>query len=475
MRRALGLAGSLTCVWLAGAAAASADDLRDAVRDALDRAVAYYSTRVASHGGYVYHYSPDLRHRWGEGVATADQIWVQPPGTPTVGTAYLRAYAATRDPRHLAAATAAAEALAAGQLQSGGWTNAIDFDPHGSLVAQYRHRPGRGPNNSTLDDGISQSALRFLMRVDAAHEFRHAAVHAAVDTGLRALLSAQYANGAFPQVWTGPVPNVATRRAAYPDDDWRTEGKVKNYWDMFTLNDDLAGHVVQTLRDAEDVYHDARYREALIRFGDFLLLAQMPEPQPAWAQQYDYEMRPIWARRFEPPAIAGRESMDVLESLLQISDATGDARYLQPFARALAYLEKSRLPDGRLARYYELRTNRPLYMQRSGRDYALTYDDANLPDHYGWKVDSRLDQIARDYQARRDGRPTASTRPTRAALEPAVRQVIRELDADGRWLSRYAGERLVGQPKFAVGEAYLSSAVFSRHVELLSDYLLAAP
>ena len=44
------------------------------------------------------------------------------------------------------------------------------------------------------------------------------------------------------------------------------------------------------------------------RGGDFLLLAQMPEPQPAWCQQYHPDMHPVWARKFEPPAIACSES-----------------------------------------------------------------------------------------------------------------------------------------------------------------------
>ena len=38
-------------------------------------------------------------------------------------------------------------------------------------------------------------------------------------------------------------------------------------------------------------------------------------------------------------------------------------------------------------------------------------------------------------------------------------------------MSTYAGERLVGQPKFKPGEQYLASAVFSRNLELLSDFV----
>ena len=59
------------------------------------------------------------------------------------------------------------------------------------------------------------------------------------------------------------------------------------------------------LIDVHQIYGDSTYKDALTRLGDFLVLSQMPDPQPAWAQQYDFEMKPVWARKFEPPAISG--------------------------------------------------------------------------------------------------------------------------------------------------------------------------
>ena len=114
------------------------------VTEALKRASVFYSQTVARHGGYVYFYSPDLARRLGEGEARATEIWVQPPGTPTVGLAFLEAYKATGDQVHLDAAIAAGEALMYGQLESGGWRNSIEFDPSGPRVDQYRNGKGRG-------------------------------------------------------------------------------------------------------------------------------------------------------------------------------------------------------------------------------------------------------------------------------------------------------------------------------------------
>src|ERR1043166_920678 len=94
--------------WGAITAQGADNSLRDEAQRAMHKAATYYATRVASHGGYVYHYSLDLAVRWGEGRASPDQIWVQPPGTPTVGLAFLQAYRATGDKFYLDAATKAA-------------------------------------------------------------------------------------------------------------------------------------------------------------------------------------------------------------------------------------------------------------------------------------------------------------------------------------------------------------------------------
>jgi PelA/Pel-15E family pectate lyase len=435
-------------------------DLRDQALKDLKKATEFYRSKVAVRGGYVYYTSLDLQERWGEGKATADQIWVQPPGTPTVGLAFLRAFESTGDRSYLDAAREAAEALVYGQLDSGGWTNHIDFNPRKGRVGKYRNGKGGTWNSSSLDDGQTQSALRLLLRADEALEFKHSAIHEAARYGLDALLKAQFPNGAFPQVWTAPVPNKPVAKASYPDYDWKTENRVKAYWDLYTLNDSLAGSVLETLVEALRVTRDERVRASIEKLGDFLILAQMPDPQPAWAQQYTDEMRPAWARKFEPPAISGWESQDVLETLIRIAALTGKKKYLEPVSKALEYLKRSLLPDGRLARFYELRTNKPLYMDAR---YQLTYDDADAPSHYGWKQQARLERIEREAKGLREER--------KGDLEKDVREILKSLDAQGRWVSVYDGEGLVGQPKFAKGFSYLSSAVFSRNVETLSEFL----
>lgn len=459
-------------VFDAGAEAQPPDsDLPAAARWAMKKAAAYYRGNVASHGGYVYYYSPDLSQRWGEGRASPDTIFVQPPGTPTVGMAYLRAYEATGDAFYRDAAREAAEALVYGQLQSGGWAQVIHFaQPERGRMGWYRKFRAGSWNVSSLDDGQTQAALEFLVRADQSLEFRHAELHEAALYGLDALLKAQFPNGAFPQGWLGPVEPYPVLKATFPNYDWKTEGRLKDYWQCYTLNDNVAGTVADALIVAHQVYKDRRYKAALERLGDFLILAQMPDPQPGWCQQYNYQMVPIWARKFEPPAITGWESQDVMETLVKIARYTGDEKYVEPIPRALQYFRKCLLADGTIARYYEFGTNKPLYMDAR---YQLTYDDSAVPGHYGWKQAARFDEIEKAYE---DARRGASRAPARRVgdLEDEVRRIVRELDGGGRWITTYAGEPLVGQPKFPESFAYISSAVFSRNLDTLAEYVAAA-
>ncbi|MFN9719022.1 MAG: pectate lyase [Planctomycetota bacterium] len=447
-------------VCVLASASAVADEKRisaDEVRTAMRHATEFMTSKVAVNGGYVYQVSEDLTQRFGEGKATATEVWVQPPGTPTAGLAYLRAWQATQDDVHLQAARACAAALMYGQLESGGWADRIDFDPNGRNADRYRNGRGRakGRNYSTLDDDKTQAALRFLIELDRELKFEDAALHDAVQYALESLLSAQFVSGGFPQGWSRPVePGVAVK-ASFPEYDWKTEGRFKNYWDFPTLNDGLAGTVTETLELAYQTYQDARYRAAMLRFGDFLILAQMPEPQPAWAQQYNHQMKPIWARKFEPPAVVGSESQDVIETLLFLHRTTGETRFLEPIPAALAWLKKSQLPDGQVARFYELKSNRPLYFVKD--TYELTYSDNNLPTHYGFKGRSKVDRLEKDYESQLRGDAPKGRKPNVKSLTRDAARILAELDDSGRWLKN----------------GKIESSVFAVNMTNLAEYLQA--
>jgi PelA/Pel-15E family pectate lyase len=369
---------------------------------ALRRAVDFFRTQVAVQGGYVWAVSGDLKQREGENKVTPTRVWTQPPSTSTVGQTLLDIYLLTGDEYYLKAARETAECLLRGQLRSGGWSEWIDFDPKIRRQFAYRVDSPEGNaeklnNQTTLDDNKTQSCAHFLMRLDAATKFRDAPLHEAVRYALDKLVEAQYPNGAWPQQFAGPCDpaKFPVLKASYPAAWSRTFPKEK-YSGHYTFNDGNLGHVVRLLLEASRTYDEPRYRRSAERLGDFILLAQMPEPQPTWAQQYDAEMHPAWARKFEPPSVTGGESQGIILTLIELYRATGEKRFLEPIPSALAWLKKSELPDGNLARFYELQTNKPLYFTKQ---YELTYDDGDVPTHYGFKVNSKLKHLQTSYAA----------------------------------------------------------------------------
>lgn len=150
----------------------------------------------------------------------------------------------------------------------------------------------------------------------------------------------------------------------------------------------------------------------------------MPEPQPVWAQQYDAEMHPARARKFEPPGITGGESQGAIKAFLRLYQATGQDRFLKPIPKAMDYLRRSRLSDDRLVRFHELKINRPLYFTK---DYELTGNDANMPTHYAFKISDETGSISREFGRlkmngpdRRPGsRPTTPPRPRQGVGSPS--------------------------------------------------------
>jgi hypothetical protein len=437
---------------------------RDA-REALRRAAAYFQS-ISTRGGYLWWYSEDLKQRAGENRATETQIWVQSPGTPAVGLAFLRAYEATKDVQYLDAAQHAAEALAWGQLESGGWTYSIDFDPASQRT--YRRADtgkldtkqiAKRRNVTTFDDDTTQLALRFLMKFIAAQTNASAEIRSALDYGLEGLLRAQYPNGAWPQGFDGRIHDVglhAPKRARFPE-NWSRTPDVKEYWHQYTFNDNVMRNCILKLLEAHRQFGKAEYLAAARRAGDFILLAQLPAPQRAWAQQYNFNMEPAWARRFEPPSVCSAESAGLLRVLLDLHAATGDRKYLEPIPSAVDWLKRSQIAPGKWARFYELQTNKPLYFTK---DYRLVYTDDDLPTHYGFQGDYNIPAIIKQCEAvlKDAQRRKTERRPvTRSSLEPAVRETIAALDAQGRWITN---DRI-------------ESRTFIANVDTLCDYLEA--
>lgn len=493
------LAPLVLIVALCGNARAADAIPREEAKGALLKAVRFFHKDVSRHGGYVWAQSADLRLREGEGVADDDSIWVQSPGTPAVGEAFLDSYAATKDPGCLGATRDAAHALVRGQLHSGGWHYRIEFNPQSRRAWAYRadgeirppsdqvaagweewkKRRFKG-NQTVLDDDTTQSATRFLIRFDAATDFKDETVHQAATHALSSLLNAQYPNGGWSASYDR-FPASPPSADAYPVQKARFPAEWPRTWPKdftgcYVTNDNLVPDMIDTMLLAAEVYGDARYRASAQRAGDFLILAQMPEPQPAWAQQYDRDMAPVWSRAFEPPAVTGGESQGIMLALLRLYRATGEKKYLGPIPSAIDYLKRSRRPDGKLARFYELKNNRPMYFERDAQGkHQLTYGDRNLATGYGYVVDSRVDRIEAQYLVARDGNrdPIAASRSSRVGLRQdtagRTRSVIDAMDKRGAWVTQGRLQHHGIEPDAGV----VDSRIFIQKVKVLCDALVA--
>jgi PelA/Pel-15E family pectate lyase len=475
----------------------AADPLPREAKAAADKALAYMRS-ISTGGGWVWRYSLDLKERAGEGKATPTMIWIQPPGTPTMGMALLRAYEATRDPRYLDAAKAAADGLAIGQLESGGWDYSVNFDPEQAKRAYRRTDKGTIPaaeaakrfNVSTYDDDNTQSATMFLMAVvDASkggNDARDQRIRAARDYALVKMLEAQFPNGAWPQRYDG-VPKLAkdfpVLKAGIPK-VWPREWPKPDYKHYYTLNDNTLSDCIAVMLDAHHRYGKPEYLAAAKKAGDFLLLAQLPEPQPAWAQQYNQRMEPAWARAFEPPAVTGGESGGAVRTLVDLFIETGEQKYLEPIPRVIAWWKRSEIAPGRWARYYELGSNKPIYGDRDGKIYyRLDQISEERRNGYGWEGGFNVGSATRAYeQAVKEGRdallkkrqPRPMTDKQKASrakeLEPKVREIIAALDTQGRWVTK---GRFSKESKGLEFSDRVETQVFIQNLGVLSDYLEA--
>lgn len=453
---------------------------------AMHRAVTFFRENCSSEGGYVFRVSADLEKREGEGRVGSTSAWIQPPGTPAVGMAYLEAYRLTGDPLLKEAAIETARALMRGQLCSGGWTESIEFDRTDRERYAYRievppHAIGRRRNITTFDDDKSQSCARFLMQLDATLDFKDTELHEATLFALDAFLKAQYPNGAWPQRYS-EFPNAdefPVQPARFPE-NWSRTYPGKNYAGYYTLNDGTISDLIATMLDAYDVYDDERYLDSARKGGDFFLLAQLPEPQPGWAQQYNREMEPAWARKFEPPAITGGESQGVMRTLITLYRRTADRKYLEPLPGALAYYKKLALPGHQLARFYEIGTDRPLYFTRN---YELTYSDDDMPTHYAFKVSGRIDRIEEEYdrvralpvdrlwKRQQAWKPGDISRPRLSDSE--IRQaarVARTLDKRGAWVEE---GRMRTHGSDDETREVIESRTFARNLLVLARFIAA--
>lgn len=474
-----GLAGFLilcAAPWSVGAEMPAEAEVREGM---LRAAESFHG--LSYKGGYPFMVSADLEVRYNAGHGVKNPfpdetyITIEPPGTPTVGKAFLRAYRATGDGRYLEMAQETGDALATVQLAVGGWRMRQPLsdqwaDRRVDVPGAYRATP-----QADFDDARTQGPALFL--IELVRDGSESPLHKdALTKALDLFLEAQYPSGGWPQY--------------YPLETKDGHSDLDNYRRYQHINDASIPDCMEVLLRAYQAFGDERHREALVRAADWLLAVRLPGA--AWAQQYhdDFVTGPLKpnspapGRWFEPMAITAAESLHALDILVEVWLETGDERYVEPFDEIVAWFERSRLEDGRWARFYELHTNRPLYCTP---DRVITYSDEDLRPGYAWKGtwgERALRTIARVQSlGREEILAEREALPDDAAFERLgqnARAALNALDDRGFWLERRsdAAERPT-QGHVAVSEfdgregLFIPAALFHRRMKELTDYLEA--
>jgi PelA/Pel-15E family pectate lyase len=448
-----------------GLSAQSGSKLPQEAEQTMLKATRFMVEKVSTNGGYLWYYTPDLSRRWGEMEAYKTMIWLQNPGTTSVGHMLLDAYRATGDEYYYQAAAKAANAIVWGQSSEGGWNYVIDFAGDKSLKQWYNTIGKNGwrleefhhyYGNSTYDDNITSNAARFLLRMYVIK--MDPAYKPALDKAISFILKSQYPIGAWPQRY--PLMY-----------DFSKEGHP-DYTSYYTYNDDVIWQNIHFLIQCYLTLGEQRFLDPIKRGMNFYLISQ--DGSGGWGQQMDMNLEIAGARTYEPKALLSRNTAAIVLQLLEFYQFTGDRKFLNPIPAAIHWLEQTVLPadktdNGRYthAKFLELGTNKPLYPHRkvSNVKYGYYYvdgSDENLLSHYGGKSYIDIQELKNEYkrvssmtaeEATRNsplkeeafngaGIPQSYydisyERNTKIPDESAVRTIIQSLDKENRWLVKH--------------------------------------
>ncbi len=316
-------------------------------------------------GGFPIYATEDFCHFYGDGSNPMfpNEISLQ-SGTPRIGAVYIALYLLEPNPNWLSVAKGVGDALVLAQdeVNFGFYYNAR-FD---SQNQPYQPHPSNPRRHAVYDDDVTQGCIRFLL--DLYNNTKEPKYLEAINKGFIGILNSQYAWGAWPQ---------------------RTNYQFPEYPVWSTLNDGLMDNMIRLLWKGVKMLPENRTRllESMNKSLDWLLQVQGSGGSPmqkAWAQQYDFNHKPAWARKFEPPAYDAAETSKMIKLFLELYCEFGDVRLLESAKAAVEWLNQSKITytengDQKIgwARLYEPQTNLPIYGVREwgpNHDPPYTYN-----------------------------------------------------------------------------------------------------
>jgi PelA/Pel-15E family pectate lyase len=304
------------------------------------------------------------------------------------------------------------------QNKNGGWAKNYDmyatYDDAGKK--QIRDNIDKAP--TTFDNEATHTQVAYLAKVYTLSP--KPGYRAAVERGLRFILSAQLESGGFPQNWPAPAAFHA----------------------CITYNDRVMVGILTLLRDAGDRANGfswldddlaARCRAAAARGLACILATQYTDKHgtlQAWGQQHDPQtLQPALGRKYELPSLCAQDTAEILAYLMTYENPVPEvsrsiraaARWLQTvaikntryevidstevtFGTHATTKDRRVLPDANApdlwARMYELETNRPLFSGRSGAKYYTYAEvDRDRRTGYDWYGYWPAEILTKDYPA----------------------------------------------------------------------------
>ncbi len=288
------------------------------------------------------------------------------------------------------------------QRNNGGWPK--NYDMRAILTLDQKDSLIRVKDkfHTTFDNSTTFSHIECLARiyyVTKEDKYKDACLK-----GINFTLSAQYPNGGWPQYY--PLESNYSRHITFNDGAYLgIMQMLKNIID----NEPCYSFVDPELRKKVKVAYDMGM--------DCLLNCQIMDNGrlTVWCQQHnENDLKPAWARAFEPPSICNGESADVVLFLMNI-DHPGE-RIINAVQSAVKWFDDSKITETRVniikapveksrwrnlntdkvvvhdpaappiwTRYYELETDRPLFCDRDSKFlYKLSDVSRERRSGYGW-------------------------------------------------------------------------------------------
>ncbi|MBN1346129.1 MAG: hypothetical protein JXQ73_25805 [Phycisphaerae bacterium] len=318
-----------------------------------DYAVRFPDGQGGAYLGWAESRTVDSGTQWyaneaGTWAKAGPMIGMQPPATSSIGQVYLHAFDATGNKHYLALAEETGDTLLTIQdAWNGGWHYDMIFENgewRAVMVWQDLRRDyttdsflGMLHGAVTLDDGISQAAALFLLRLhqvsgktkylDGAKRFGNLLVNL---KDVRDSASGQYPyrNGGIPQV----MPLDVAMGIVFTGEDG-TPGE--HYYVHKTVNDFTMQQAILFLMELYEATGSSQYRDAVRLNIDYLLDRHAAYGNRGWCQQYHYlTNEPAWGRHKEPPAFVSGED-GIIDLLLAWWERETDATRRQSIENAV--------------------------------------------------------------------------------------------------------------------------------------------